>query len=247
MGLFNKEKVLYFPGCLTKNVFGDYMQNYKEIFNILKIDFILLSNDESCCGIPVINGGYKKDSRKLAKKNFELFKRNGITKIITNCPSCYHAFKDLYPGMLRDWDIEVEHASITILKALEKRGIAYSGPDEKRVTVSYHDSCHLARFCEITEEPRHVIELLGGKINEFKHNRKNAMCCGAGGGLRANFPTTAKKIAALRMKDVPHESESVISACSLCYANLKTASEKSEEFSSFVLRRLEEIKWIKIY
>ena len=236
-----KEKVLYFPGCLTKGVLTKEMQNYKDIFNKLKIDFVLLSDDESCCGLPVLNAGYKKDTRKLAKRNFELFKRSKITKIITSCPSCYHTFKDVYPEFVKDWNIEIEHATVSILNALKKRGIKYKGKDEDRKVVTYHDSCHLGRYSGIYEEPREVIELLGGKIKELKENRENAMCCGAGGGLRANFPDTAKKAAKIRVKYMPKDAENIISACGLCHSNLKTATDKSLEFSTFVLNQLEEI------
>ena len=240
--LFSKEKVLYYPGCLTKGILKEQFENYKEIFNRLKIDFVLLGNSESCCGLPVLNGGYKKDARKLAKKNFELFKKNGITKIMTNCPSCYHTFKDIYPELIRDWNIEVEHVTVSILNALERRKIRYKGSEEDRKIVSYHDPCHLGRYSEIYEEPRRVIKLLGGKILEMKNNRKNAICCGGGGGVRANFSEIAKAIVKKRITSVEGKVESIISPCGLCYANIKSVADKSMEFSDFVLERLKEIK-----
>ena len=245
MGLFNvfsKEKVLYYPGCLTKGVLKTEFQNYKDIFNKLKLDFVLLSDSESCCGLPVINAGYKKDARKLAKKTLELFKKNGITKIITNCPSCYHTFKDIYPELIRDWDIEVEHATVTILNALKKRNIKYKGSEDDKVTVSYHDPCHLGRYSEIYEAPREVIKLLGGELKELPLNRENAICCGAGGGLRANFPETAKAAAKKRIAPMDKTVEQILSPCGLCHANLKTATDKSREFSTFVLGRLRGIR-----
>jgi len=49
-----------------------------------------------------------------ASRQKSLFKKNKITKIVTNCPSCYHAFKEIYPSFVLDWDIEVEHATVTI-------------------------------------------------------------------------------------------------------------------------------------
>lgn len=241
MGLFNlfsKEKVLYFPGCLTKGVLKEQFENYKEIFNKLKLDFVLLSDEESCCGLPVLNAGHKKDARKLAKKNFELFKKNGITKIVTNCPSCYHTFKEVCPILVRDWDIEVEHATVTILNALKKRNIKYRGQEEDKPVVTYHDPCHLGRYSNIYNEPREVIELLGGKLKELKLNKENALCCGAGGGLRANFPETAKMAAKKRVEGILKDADQIISPCGLCFANLKSATDKSTEFSSFVLARL---------
>ncbi len=80
-GLFSKEKVLYYPGCLTKGVLKEQFENYKEIFNRLGVDFVLLSDDEVCCGLPVLNSGHKKDARKLAKKNFDIFKKIKLRRL----------------------------------------------------------------------------------------------------------------------------------------------------------------------
>lgn len=243
MGLINWVKnigsnTLYFPGCLTKGVLKEEFENYKKIFNKLGVEYILLSDEEVCCSLPVLNAGYKKDARKLMEKNFEIFKKYKVKKIITNCPSCYHAFKEIYPKIARDWNIDVEHTSITILNAIKKKGIKV----KTKENVSYHDPCHLGRYSGIYNEPRRVIELLGGKIIEMKYNRENALCCGGGGGVRANFPEVAKAIAEKRIEGIPESTTKLISPCGLCYLNLKTASDKSEEFSSFVLRKLEEGK-----
>ncbi len=240
MGIFGigKGKTLYYPGCLTKGVLTEQFENYKTIFNKLGIDFVLLSNDEVCCGLPVLNAGYRKEVRKLAKKNFDLFRINKITKILTNCPSCYHTFKEIYPTLVRDWDIEVEHATVAILNSLKKKRIRYRGMEEDREIVTYHDPCHLGRYSGIYEEPREVIELLGGKIKEFGYNREKAICCGGGGGVRANFSELAKDIAKMKVKYSPQEADKIISPCGLCYSNIKSASDKSIEFSSFVLSKL---------
>ena len=238
---FKKGNVLYYPGCLMKGALKQELENYKFIFNKLGIDFIMLPDDEACCGLPVLNAGYKKDARKLAKKNLKLFKAGNIVKIITNCPSCYHTFSDVYPELVMDWDIEVEHASIAILNGLKKKKINFSLlSDEDKEVVTYHDPCHLGRYSGIYEEPREVIELLGGKIVEFKKNREEGFCCGGGGGVRANFPELAKNIVVKKVFFMPKQAEKVISPCGLCYANLKDATEKSEEFSGFIRRKLEE-------
>ena len=230
--------VLYYPGCLMKGILSTEFENYKEIFNRLKIDYILLSDEEFCCGLSVLNAGYRKDARKLAKKNFDLFKKHSVTKIITNCPMCYHAFKEIYPKLVLDWNIEVEHATVTILEALKKRGVRFRGSDEEKELVSYHDPCYLGRYSGVYDEPRKVIELLGGKIAEMRFNRESTLCCGAGGGVRMNFPDVARKVAVERVKSISSNATKIISPCGLCYANLKSASEKSVEFSTFVLGKL---------
>ncbi len=245
MGLFGfgKGKTLYYPGCLTKGVLNQSLEDYKWIFNKLGIDFMMMPDEEVCCGLPILNAGYKKDVRKLAQKNFELFKAKGVKRILTNCPSCYHTFHDVYPELIREWDIEVEHATVAILKGLKKKGIDFTYLlDEEKAVVAYHDPCHLGRYSGIYEEPREVISLLGGKIIESFYNRKNSFCCGGGGGVRANFPEVAKAVAKKKSSFVPPFVGKIISPCGLCFANIESADKRSEEFSGFVKRRLEELK-----
>jgi heterodisulfide reductase subunit D len=236
------EKVLYYPGCLTKGVLKEEFENYKEIFNKLGIDFVLLGGEELCCGLPVLNAGYRKDAKKLAAKNLKIFKEKGITRIVTNCPSCLHMFDDVYPKLVRDWDIPAEHATVVILNRLKSKGIKWKGVDEDREDVAYHDPCHLGRYSCVYDEPREVIELLGGRIIESRFTRERSLCCGGGGGVRANFEKLAKGVAVERVKSFSDEVKKIISPCGLCYANLKSASDKSVEFSSFVLGKLRGMK-----
>ena len=235
---FGRGKTLYYPGCLMRGVLKEQFENYKEIFSKLGIDFVLLDGVEVCCGLPVLNAGYRKNAKKLALKNFDIFRGAGITKIVTNCPSCYYVFREVYPKLVRDWDIEVEHASVVILNALRKKRIKFRGVDEDREIIGYHDSCYLGRRCGIYEEPREVIELLGGKIVEARFNRENAFCCGGGGGLDRNFPEIAKDVAKLRTSHFSDSVNKIISPCGFCYSNIKSATDKSVEFSDFVVRKL---------
>jgi Fe-S oxidoreductase len=227
-------KTLYFPGCLTKSILKKEYENYKEIFNLLKIDYVLMNDKDFCCGLPAYNGGYKKETTKLAKKILDYLNEKNISKIITNCPSCYHTFKEIYPKLIRGWDIQVEHATQTIYNSLKKKNFK-NMPKEK---VTYHDPCHLGRYEKIYDEPRKVIEILGRQIIEMKYSKENALCCGGGGGVRANYESLAKNIAKKRVQDISEEISRIITPCGLCYSQLNEADPRTIEFSTFVLSRL---------
>jgi Fe-S oxidoreductase len=147
-------------------------------------------------------------------------------------------FNEVYPKLIRGWDIPVEHATVSILRALKKKRISWKGNEEDREIVAYHDPCYLGRYSDIYDEPREVIEILGGRVLESRFNREDALCCGAGGGVRDNFEELAKNIAKERVKSFDSDVKKIISPCGLCHINLKSASDKSFEFSSFVLGRL---------
>ncbi|MCG8698969.1 MAG: (Fe-S)-binding protein, partial [Bacteroidales bacterium] len=161
-----------------------------------------------------------------------------ITRIITSCPSCFHVFNSVYPKLVRDWDIPCDHVTLVILDALRRKKIEWRGSEEDREVVGYHDPCHLGRYSGVYEEPREVVRLLGGKIEESRFSREGALCCGGGGGVRANFEKLARDVAEDRVGSFDDGVKRIISPCGLCYANLKSASDKSVEFSSFVLGKL---------
>lgn len=206
---------LYYPGCLTKFVLKDIEENYKKILKELKIEFVMLRDEEFCCGSPVINAGYEKEYKELVEKNRGMLKKYGIGRIITNCPACYKMLKENYP------ETKVEHATQVIWNNIKKLKLKSFNED-----ITYHDSCHLGRHSGIYEEPRYILEASGFNIIELKNNRENSMCCGGGGGLRTNAPNTSKKIAKMLMEEV--KTKKVITACPLCYAQLKEDSGSKE-------------------
>jgi len=51
--------------------------------------------------------------------------------------------------------------------------------------VTYHDPCNFGRSCNITEEPRIILEASCADFREMTPNRAENWCCGGGGGLSA--------------------------------------------------------------
>jgi len=221
--------ILYYPGCLTKFVLKDFQEKYKKILRKLNIDFIELKELEACCGSPALKAGYFEDFKKLAEKNYQIFKEHGVKKIITNCPACALVFKTEYPKVLKEkWDLKIEHISQTIfLKTSSKKEKIKNSIKNKKVT--YHDPCHLGRQMGVFDEPREIIKNLGYEIEEMELNKNNSFCCGGGGGVINNEPELAKKIALDRINQAKKtKAEFLCTACPLCYLHLKENSPDLE-------------------
>jgi Fe-S oxidoreductase len=217
--------ILYYPGCLTKFVLRDFQEKYKKILRKLNIDFIELKELEVCCGSPALKAGYLNDFKKLAEKNFHIFKEHAVKKIITNCPACALVFKTEYPKVLGEkWDLQIEHITQTIFSK-----ISLKDKKIKNKKITYHDPCHLGRQLGIFEEPREIIKNLGYEIEEMELNRKESFCCGGGGGVVNNEPELAKKIAFDRINQAKKtKAEFLCTACPLCYLHLKENSPDLE-------------------
>jgi heterodisulfide reductase subunit D len=205
MNFFGIKKALYFPGCITELLLKDIKDNYKSILSDLKIDYSA-NPPFQCCGAPLLNAGYKEEFTQLVNKNKELLKRQGFSKIIVNCPHCYHLFKKYY-------GIPVEHITQLLSKNLNKIS------RKNRADISYFDACYLGKKSGVFEEPRNAIKTAGYLIREQKNNRENAFCCGAGGLMKAANPGLADSTAqaALTM----FRTKEIVVPCPLCYLHLK--------------------------
>ncbi len=167
-------RVLYYPGCMTAGALPSILNNYKALLSDLGVDFVMI-NELSCCGSPLLNAGYAQDFEGVKKKNLEILQKHGITKIITNCPHCFSAFKNFY-------GFEVEHITQTLFS--HKQKLAYN----KREEVVYHDPCILSRGNSVFDEPRALLRQAGFKIIEPARAKDKTFCCGAGGELSRITP-----------------------------------------------------------
>lgn len=218
-----KGNTLYYPGCLSKFVAKELVENYRRILRQAGFDFIELGDMEVCCGSPALKAGYNEDFKKLAEKNLQVFKDHSISRIITHCPTCSLIFKKHYPEVLGEkWDIEVLHVTEALAEKAGK-------PADKKGAVTYHDPCHLGRQMGVYEAPRKVIESLGYEIKEMELCRNQSFCCGGGGGVHANEFELAGKIAKDRIAMAKRTGAKVlVTPCPLCYLNLKNNSKDED-------------------
>lgn len=99
--------------------------------------------------------------------------------------------------------------------------------------VTYHDPCNFARSCDITEEPRIILEAACQDFREMHPNRGDNWCCGGGGGLSAmdtihEFRMTVsgkKKMEQIRATGAKY----VAAACSNCKRQLTQLMEYHKE------------------
>ena len=215
-----KGNTLYYPGCLSKFVAKELVENYRRILREAGVDFIELSDLEVCCGSPALKAGYADDFKKLAEKNLQIFKEHSVGKIVTHCPACFMIFKKEYPKVLGEkWDIIVEHATEVLSQKVRK-------PESQKGEVTYHDPCHLGRQMGVYEPPREVLKSLGYEIKEMDLVGKESFCCGGGGGVQSNESELADKIAKDRIKMAKKTGAKIlVTPCPLCYMHLKKNSE----------------------
>lgn len=222
---FFSGNTLYYPGCLSKFVQKEIVENYKKILECEGIDFLMLKDKELCCGSPVKNAGANENFKKIAGKNAKILANHGITKIITHCPSCALVFGKNYREILGDdWKIEVFHVTQVIEESLK-----FLKKIDAGTVATYHDSCHLGRGLGIFDKPRKIIKKAGYELVEMDLVRENSFCCGGGGGVNSNNEQLANKITIDRMEQAKKtKARFAITACPMCHAQLKAQMGKND-------------------
>ncbi|MFX0041155.1 MAG: (Fe-S)-binding protein, partial [Candidatus Heimdallarchaeota archaeon] len=175
---------------------------------------------------PLLRTGQNKPVKDFMNYNINLINRTGAKKVITSCAGCYRTIKKDWVKLGADFGFEVYHTVELIKELLDEERIFINSEFQK--TVTYHDPCHLGRHMGMYEIPREVYQTIPGiSLVEMQRNRKNAWCCGAGGGVKIGYPEWSLEVSKERLEEAKETGASIISSiCPFCRTNLSDANEK---------------------
>jgi Fe-S oxidoreductase len=171
-------EVLYWVGCASS--FDERARRTAEstakLLNAAGVDFAILGGRESCTGDPARRMGNEYAFQAFAEQNVETLNQAGVTKIVANCPHCFNTLANEYPDFGGHYEV-VHHSEL--LAELVREGRLSPGPAGEQ-SITYHDSCYLARHNDVRVEPRELVSAVGRPV-EMKRTGKETFCCGAGG------------------------------------------------------------------
>ena len=219
-----KAEIVFFIGCVGSYREDEATMATLDILDHLKVDYTLI--DEVCCSGALEDVGFQIN-QTLAQKNVDLILATGARTVITGCPYCSRTFNNkVQYQTLKDKGVEIIHIS-QFLKDFDL------GVKTGKV-VTYHDPCDLGRHCGIYEEPRQIIRKIAPNFVELRHNRANALCCGAGGGVRGAFAKNSIAMARRRLEEVEEVgAEVLLTECNSCVHNLNNAKLRAQKFKIF--------------
>jgi Fe-S oxidoreductase len=224
--------VVYFPGCAGTYINKVMAQAAVALLEKAGVDYTVLSGLEYCCGAVSAGAGDRGPIRRNGQRNIEEVRKRGAKILITACPGCFKAFKDIYPRMFGHLDFEVLQVS-QYLELLLKEG-KLNPETVLNHMVFYHDPCHLTRGMGVHHEARNVLKNIKG--TELANNTpENSACCGFGGGVRVNYPSESLNVASERYRAAEKLGcDIIVTNCGGCMQNLIEAG-KNEKIKVFDL------------
>jgi Fe-S oxidoreductase len=168
---------LYWVGCAAS--FDERAKKSAEsTAKLLKkagVDFAILGPRESCTGDPARRMGNEYVFQAHAEQNVATLKENNVQKIVASCPHCFNTLANEYGDFGGSY--EVLHHTELLSQLVEDGRLA---PVAGTQSITYHDSCYLARHNDVRMEPRKLLNVIGQPV-EMKRSGKKTFCCGAGG------------------------------------------------------------------
>ncbi len=170
-------EVLYWVGCAASfdERARETAQSTAKLLKAAGVDFAILGPREACTGDPARRMGNEFVFQSYAEQNVATLGEAGVTKIVASCPHCFNTLAHEYPDFGGRYEV-VHHTEM--LAELVREGRL--SPTVGEQTITYHDSCYLARHNDVRAQPRELAAAVGQPV-EMERREKNTFCCGAGG------------------------------------------------------------------
>jgi Fe-S oxidoreductase len=189
------------------------------------VDFAILGPRESCTGDPARRIGNEYVFQSFAEQNVETLNEAGVTKVVTGCPHCFNTLANEYPDFGGNY--EVIHHSELLSELVRDGRLMPARADPADGTITYHDSCYLARHNDVADAPREIVSAVGAPV-EMRRSRKQTFCCGAG-GAHMWMEERAKPINLERVREAAATGAATLAvACPFCTVMLDDGVQSAD-------------------
>jgi L-lactate dehydrogenase complex protein LldE len=177
---------------------------------------------QTCCGQPALNSGHPDEARALVRHWLKVFAP--YEAVVTPSGSCA-AMLHHHVGRLCD-PTPAERDLVARTREFTQFVAAFGGGLDLRLdaTVTYHDSCHMARALGERRSPRAVLDRIAG-LRLIEMTDCDA-CCGFGGTFAAKFPDVSVAMADTKLRQAQDTgADLLVSADPGCLAHLRARAE----------------------
>lgn len=227
------KRIAFFSGCSTDFVFPETGEAVYKVLQDLNME-VVFPMDQSCCSKPMLGMGEREVSKKVAKQNIAAFEAVDADIILTACPTCAETWQTTFVEILQDepeWQARAERLAHKVREftSFVAEEYAKSGRLNPAATgnkkITYHDSCHMKRGLNISEEPRQLLKTAPDYT--FVEMKDCDKCCGMAGAFGVKYADLSRPILKQKITNISATGADVVAvACPACMMQLRGGLDK---------------------
>jgi L-lactate dehydrogenase complex protein LldF len=229
-----KEKAAFYSGCLIDFAYPEMGESVVKILNKAGIE-VIFPEEQTCCGAPARFSGAYEVAAQNATDNINALLEQDVQYVVSACPTCTVALKYDFISTFESLGQAdgIPRARQLAEKVTDFSTLAKKLVDEGRLTfkegqrlgqATYHDSCHLKRTLNVSQQPRELLTKAGYEIAEMY---EADMCCGMGGSYSLKLPEISAPILERKLKNIQETGAPlVIMDCPGCVMQIRGGLDK---------------------
>jgi glycolate oxidase iron-sulfur subunit len=216
-------RVALLEGCIQSVVFGAHNRATARVLALNGWE-VVVPQGQGCCGALNAHGGDHEGALDLARHTIDAFEGSQTDAIVVNTSGC-GAHMKAYGTLLTDdprYRERAERFARSVRDVSEFLAAApLRGPlAPVRMTVAYHDPCHVVHGQKIRTEPRRLL----AQIPELKlvDLVESDWCCGSAGIYNLTQPEMAERLLDRKVRHIVESgAEAVVTANPGCILQIQ--------------------------
>jgi glycolate oxidase iron-sulfur subunit len=183
----SRGRVGVLTGCVQRHLFGDVGRATIRLLSLAGWD-VVVPRAQGCCGALELHAGQVGILRERAAALAAAFPED-LDWIVTDAAGCGSAIRE-YGHWLP--------------------GSAAARLGAQRLTVTYHDACHLAHGQQVRSAPRQLLKRIPGLT--LVELRDSDLCCGSAGVYNILQPEMADRLLELKLARIAETGARIVAA-----------------------------------
>ena len=215
-------RVALFVTCMVDMIYPDVGVSTVELLERNGVE-VFFPEEQTCCGQPAFNAGFRDEARMLAKRYLDIFEplvRSGrVDAVVAPSGSCATMVNHFYPVLFEDEtnsaDFERAHYLARSTFELTEFLVDVLGVTDVHARfdgkLAYHASCHLSRELGVKKPPRTLLANVEGA--DLVDMTGDDECCGFGGLFAIKNAPISTAMGERKVENIIESGADVVTLC----------------------------------
>lgn len=224
------KRVTLFIQCIVDSCFPDVAEAMVRVLERQGLELVY-PPDQTCCGQPAFNAGYRQEAAKLAGHFLDVFEDADC--IVCPSGSCVNMVRQHYRELFERHPRQLARAEAIAAKTFEFTEFLVDvlGVTDVSATwngqVTYHESCHLLRGLGVSDQPRALLAKVRGL--ELIEMARADECCGFGGTFSVKYPEISEALLETKLANIQATGAGTVVGCDMgCLMHMQGMIKRRE-------------------